>query len=78
MPDRPLLVFPQPSLAQKRKVFGGPGKNRMPSAQRQTQRIEPQVLAIEQYFDQRRVEIRTTIAGAEPEDVVVLETVGTV
>jgi len=78
MVERPLLVFPQPATIGRRKKFGGAGEVTMPPPQRQAQRLESKVSGIDQYFSRRSVELRSGPAGAEPEDVLVLETIGTV
>lgn len=78
MVERPLLVFPQPATIGRRKKPGGAGKVTMPPPQRQAQRLEFKVSGIDRYFSRRSVELRSGPAGAEPEDVLVLETIGTV
>ncbi|MFC1861271.1 hypothetical protein ACFLYL_03225 [Chloroflexota bacterium] len=78
MPERPLLVFPQPAVISRRKKFGGGGEVTMPPPQHQAQRLVSRIPGIDQYFSQRRVELRSGPAGAEPEDVLVLETIGAV
>jgi hypothetical protein len=78
MPERPLLVFPQSAVIGRRKKPGGAGEINKPSPQRQVQRLENKIAAIEQHFNRRHAEMRSDPVGAEPEDVLVLETIGTV
>lgn len=78
MADRPLLIFPTPELASKSKLGGGFRKIHRPSHFRQGQRLSPMFLQLQQAFDNRRVEIQQTMAGVDPEQALVIETIGTI
>ena len=78
MPNLPLLIFPQPAVANRRDKFGRASEVIRPTPQRQVTRLESKLSAIEGYFTRRSVQLRSNLAGAEPEDVLILETVGAV
>lgn len=78
MPNLPLLIFPQPTVANRRDKFGRASEVTHPTPQRQISLLEPKLLAIERYFAQRTAQLRRNLAGVEPEDVLVLETIGAV
>jgi len=76
MAERPLLIFSTPELASKSRLWGGPDKVHRPSHSRQGQRLSPIFSHLQQAFTNRSVEIQQTMAGADPEQVIVLETIG--
>lgn len=78
MAERPLLIFPAPELASKSKLGGGPGKIHRPTHTRQGQRLSPLFTQLQQTFDNRRVEIQRTMASIDPEQVLVIETIGSI
>ncbi len=78
MAERPLLIFPAPELASKSKLGGGPGKIHKPTHTRQGQRLSPLLVQLQQAFNNRRVEIQSTMTGLDPEQVLVIETVGSI
>lgn len=78
MAERPLLIFPVPELASKSKLVGGFGKIHRPSHFRQGQRLSPMFSQLQQAFDNRRVEVQQTMAGVDPEQVLVIETIGSI
>jgi hypothetical protein len=78
MPERPLLLFPEPIRVGRSQRNGGQSRVSFPSHQRQVNRIGPRIDSIETMFRNRSIELRDDPTGAEPEDVLVLETVGTV
>lgn len=79
MPERPLLVLPSPGepLARQKLPRGG-GEFPRPTRKRQAERLSPQFAALQEAFDKRRAQLRTEASNLVPEEVVVLETVGTV
>ena len=79
MPERPLLILPSPGepVARRRRSAGG-GKLHLPSPQRQTERLAPQFERLQQTLEERRVRLQMEARDLVPEEVVVLETVGTV
>lgn len=78
MTERPLLIFPAPELASKSKLGGGPGKIHRPTHTRQGQRLSPLFAKLRQAFDNRCVEIQRTMAGIDPEQVLVIETIDSI
>lgn len=78
MPERPLLLFltPQPADRKKQKRQFGPVHK--PNATRQGQRLSPMFNQLQAAFEARRVEIQQNTAGIDPEQVLVIETIGSV
>lgn len=78
MPDRPHIFFGTPGVAHRHAPGGGVPNLHRPSGRRQVDRLNPQFDALERAFEQRRAELRTDVPGIEPEEMLVLETVGRV
>jgi hypothetical protein len=78
MDGRPLLILPRPQVAEreKPKTFGKPFH--IPPHALQSIRITPQFQRLLVQFRSGRAEIHLDPAGAPPEQVIVLETVGAV
>jgi hypothetical protein len=76
MPDRPLLFFPIPTKAS----WKGKGRNipkpHAPSVLGQGKRLSPMFAQLQAAFESQRIEIQHTTAGVEPEQVLVIETIG--
>ena len=79
MPERPLLILPSPGEPlPRRKRHGGGGSQHLPSRERQVERLTPRFEALQQALEARRVRLQAESHDLVPEDVVVLETVGSV
>jgi hypothetical protein len=78
MPERPLLLFPTPETASRSTLGGGGGRVRRPTPQRQWERLSPVFSQLQTAFDARRIEIQQSAAGIIPEQVLVIETVGSI
>ena len=79
MPERPLLILPSPGEpAKRRKKGGGGGQFHRPSRERQAERLPPRFERLQQALEARRARLQVEASGLVPEEVVVLETVGTV
>lgn len=79
MPERPLLILPTPTEPAKRsKKPGGGGRPHLPSRDRQAERLTPRFTVLQETLDARRARLRTESSGVIPEEVIVLETVGSV
>ncbi len=78
MPDRPLLLFPTPELAEKGNLPQGFSRTHKPSHGRQGERVFPIFAHLQTAFDARQVELQRTAAGVEPEQVLVIETIGNI
>ena len=76
MVDKPLLIFPEPEKASRSKRPGGPGNYHYPSHNRQGNRLSPIFTQLQHAFEARNVEIQQTTAGIDPEQVLVIETIG--
>ena len=78
MADLPLLFFPSPENASKTPGHGFGGNLNRPSAQRQGQRLNPIFEQLQNSFNARSIELQQTPAGIDPEQVLVIETVGNI
>lgn len=78
MPNRSLLLFSLPELASRSSLGGGRGNFHRPSHYRQGVRLTPKFTQLQQTFNLRRAEIQQTMAGIDPEQVLVIETIGSV
>ena len=76
--DFPLLVFPDPVPADRARRFGGGGKVKVPEPARQANRLVPQFRRLQEAMEKRRLALQDNPLGLVPEQVLVLETVGTV
>ena len=74
----PLLVFPAPAQAQKDRRLPPRGKLRIPNAASQSTRLAPQLQRLQDAIDKRRIALQDNPLGIVPEQVLVLETVGTI
>ena len=78
MPERPLLILPIPGEpAERRKKGSGGGRFQKPSRERQLERLAPRFEQLQRALEARRARLQTESQGLVPEEVVVLETVGT-
>lgn len=78
MPSHPLLLFPSPEHASRSNLSGRGGRFHKPSAQRQMQRLSPVFAQLQNTFEARRVEIQNSANGVDPEEVLVIETIGSI
>lgn len=78
MPNRPLIVLPEPATASRARLFGGGAPPHLPNRARQGQRLAPRLDALRAYFGRKEVELRASAAGQVPEEVLVFETIGSV
>ena len=78
MAGLPLLLFPTPETAGRTKRRGFPGRVHKPSHSRQGQRLSPMFRQLQTEFDARRTELQQTAAGVDPEQVLVIETIGSI
>ena len=62
----------------RRKKGGGGGQFHRPSAERQAERLSPQFERLQQTLEERRARLQMEARDLVPEEVVVLETAGTV
>src|ERR1700723_92533 len=78
MATLPILIFPTHVTAARAKKHGGETVVHLPNPTRQSERIGPQIQRLEQAFAEGRGALRADVEGAEPEKVIVLETVGSI
>ncbi len=78
MPEHPLLLFPTPEIANRSKGPGFPSQVHKPSHSRQGQRLSPMFSLLQTEFNARRVELQQTASGVDPEQVLVIETIGSI
>ena len=80
MADYPLLSFPDPEIAQRQRRGGGGGPShlRFPSALRQGERLGPEFRRLSEAVRERNMELRDSVVGVLPDQVLVLETVGSI
>jgi len=78
MAERPLLILPKPTSATRGKKGGGGGGPAKLGAGRQQVRLGPRLQELEEAFESKRIQLQTAASGVVPEDVLVLETAGTV
>ena len=76
--DYPILVFPAPAPAERAKRGGGGSRPKRPGPRRQGERLAPQFRRLQQALANRRAALQGSSLGIEPEQVLVLETVGAV
>lgn len=78
MPDYPLLVFPEPTLAERAKRQPGFGKVKIPAPRQQADRLSPHFVRLSQAMARHRMQLQGNAAGLQPEQALVLETIGPV
>ena len=78
MPEKPLLIFPDYTVANRHKLPSGFGSSHLPSPEQQVKMLQPKFEQLKVSFDSMRVEMSDDPVGVEPEQVLVLETVGSV
>jgi hypothetical protein len=76
MAEYPLLVFPEPSRAERAKRGGGGGKFSLPNAQQQAQRLDPLFVRLQEAMNRKGLSLQNNAFGIQPEQVLVLETIG--
>lgn len=78
MAELPLLLFPSPEVASRTPGHGFVGNLKHPTAARQWQRLNPAFQKLQDSFNASSVELRQTPAGIDPEQALVIETVGNI
>lgn len=78
MTDKPLLILPTPTKADRARRNGGGGSIHYPSHRKQINRIAPKFQRLENAINRKNALFKDTLAGVTPEQALVFETVGTV
>ena len=75
----PLLVFPQARIISPPKGRGFPaGQPHVPAHEEQVQRLDEQLYKLQQDFARYKADVNPSMAGFEPETVLVIEIAGSV
>ena len=74
--DYPILVFPKHETADRTKKPVNPPPPKMPSAKENWKRLEPTFKTLQETLNNRRMQLQDVAEGANPEDILVLETAG--
>lgn len=78
MEQRPLLFFPTKDIVGRSKLPKGRGEYKTPSAERQGQRLSPKFQSFFDALEANRISAQQSTDGLDPEQVLVLETIGSV
>lgn len=76
MPERPLILFAEPALAEKEAKNGRSGSFFKPTYQRQVARLSPKFELLQNALDQGNVRMTERATAIEPEYTLVFETAG--
>jgi hypothetical protein len=79
-PERPLIVLPEASIAERLSLGGGQpgGSLRRPTAAEQGRRLSPKLQALQRAMELQADHLAREVSGADPELVLVLEIIGSV
>lgn len=78
MPERPIILFPQPEVANRTTNQVPPKKIFKPNIGRQLSRLQPSFSVLQEAYNQKRIMIQQSPSGINPEFALVFEVVGTV
>ena len=78
MTQYPLLFFPDREEVTRSKLNGGGGNIHKPSTQRQGERLSPRFNELCTALEAKRFQLQQSSSGIDPEEVLVLETVGSI
>ena len=73
-----LLVFPRPIPAERARRRGGPTNIERPQPSDQARRLTPQFQRLQEALDRQSIVLQDNPLGLQPEQVLVLETVGSI
>ena len=76
MPERPLVLFAAPTVADKERRHGGAPKYYFPSHSRQVSRLTPQFNVLQNTMNSGSIYFTNYATGVDPEYTLVFETVG--
>lgn len=76
MSDYPLLLFPSKELGRKTTRIVIPKLPQLPPHSRQCDRLSPKFDTLERVLAAKRITLRRTMAGIDPEMALVIETIG--
>ncbi|MDR3362782.1 MAG: S8 family peptidase [Desulfovibrio sp.] len=78
MAERPLLLFPTPNVARRAELPPAFPRVHKPSLERQWERTSPKLQQLQNAFAEQRVKLQQGVTGIEPEQVLVIETIGSI
>lgn len=78
MSQKPLLIFPSPSVSEKTKGHGSKSSMQYPDLQTQINRLENRVTNLEQVFQNQTANFHSGIEGQVPEMILVFEIAGSI
>jgi hypothetical protein len=79
MAEHPLLIFPTPLRSERlKRLASGGRKVKLPDAEQQALRLAPQFQRLQEAMEKQRLILQSTSLGIQPEQTLVLETVGSV
>lgn len=78
MTEYPLLLFPTPEVTSKSTLGSGSGRSHLPTHNQQWERLAPRFAQLQEAFHARNMEIQHALTGTNPEQVLVMETIGSV
>ena len=79
MADYPLLIFPASLRSERLTRTGGAGRKvKVPDAKQQALRLTPQFQRLQEAMEKQRLIFQSTSLGIQPEQTLVVETVGSV
>lgn len=76
--EKPLLMLPTPTVADRARKSSGPPNVHYPTRTRQIQRIGPKFKRLENTINRQRAILQDTLTGITPEHALVFETVGAI
>ena len=78
MAEYPLLLFPEPAHIERARRYGGGSGIRPPDVRRQAERLTPQFEQLQDALEQKRLALQNNPVGIRPEQVLVIETIGSI
>ncbi|MEC1158997.1 S8 family peptidase [Cytobacillus horneckiae] len=78
MEEKPLLMLPTPTTADRARRNGGGGNVHYPPRNQQINRITPKFQRLESAIARQNASFRDSLTGVTPEHALVFETVGTI
>lgn len=67
MPERPLVLFAAPTVADKERRYGGASKYYLPSHSRQVSRLTPQFNVLQHTINSGNIYFTNYATGVDPE-----------
>lgn len=78
MAERPIILFPEPQLADRDKRKNPMPIMNKPTFRKQYNRLQPAFKVLKDAFEKKRVQIQNAPVGMNPEYALVFEVVGSV